>query len=154
LGGPGWALAGDAAGLVDPVTGEGIYYAMRSGELLALSLLEGLPELYPVRVRQEFGKALEWGARLARTLYYGEFLGGAVPTRLVEFGARSSRFLGVIQELLEGSQSYLGLVAKLYLGLATALWDVGIDPLRQMLRVASNWPGDDIGSSWEKSHAH
>jgi flavin-dependent dehydrogenase len=140
LGGPGWALAGDAGGLVDPVTGEGIYYAMRSGELLAAALLEGLPELYPARVQEEFGKALALGARLARTFYYGEFMGGAVPTRMVEFGARSQRFLGVIQDMLEGSQSYLGLAAKLHFGLATALWDVGLDPLRQMLRVASDGP--------------
>jgi geranylgeranyl reductase family protein len=135
LGGPGWALAGDAGGLVDPVTGEGIYYAMRSGELLAASLLEGLPELYPARVREEFGKALALGARLARTFYYGEFLGGAVPTRMVELGGRSPRFLGVIQDMLEGSRSYLGLAAKLYFGLAAALWDMGIGPLRHMLRA-------------------
>ena len=124
LDGPGWALAGDAGGLVDPITGEGIYYAMRSGELLAKSLLEGLSELYSARVQEEFGKALALGARLARTFYYGEFLGGPVPTRMVEFGARSQRFLNVIQDMIEGSQSYLRLVAKLHLGLATALWDV------------------------------
>jgi geranylgeranyl reductase family protein len=33
--GDGWALAGDAAGFTDPFTGEGIYRAVRSGELLA-----------------------------------------------------------------------------------------------------------------------
>jgi flavin-dependent dehydrogenase len=154
LGGPGWALAGDAGGLVDPVTGEGIYYAMRSGELLAESLLEGLPELYPTRVQEEFGKTLALGARLARTFYYGEFMGEAVPTRMVEFGARSERFLEVIQELLEGSQSYLRLAAKLYLGLAVALWDIGIDPLRQMFHVAPDRLREDIPSGWKKSHAH
>jgi flavin-dependent dehydrogenase len=131
LAGPGWALAGDAAGLVDPITGEGIYYAMRSGELAAESLVEGLPELYPERVREEFGKALALGARLARTFYYGEFLGGAVPTRMIEFGARSRRILEVIQDMLGGSQSYLRLAAKLHVGLATALWDIG--PVRMML---------------------
>ena len=129
LSGPGWALAGDAGGLVDPVTGEGIYYAMRSGELLAQSLLEGLPELYPARVREEFGKSLALGARLARAFYYGGFLGGPVSTRMVEFGARSSRFLEIVQDMLEGSQSYLRLAAKLHLGLVTALWDIG--PLRK-----------------------
>jgi len=128
LSGPGWALAGDAGGLADPVTGEGIYYAMRSGELLAQSLLEGLPELYPARVREEFGKSLALGARLARTFYYGEFLGGPVSTRMVEFGARSSRFLEVVQDMLEGSQSYLRLAAKLHLGLVAALWDVARTP--------------------------
>src|SRR6266446_1766100 len=30
-----WALLGDAAGFADPVTGEGIYYALRSAELFA-----------------------------------------------------------------------------------------------------------------------
>jgi len=34
-----WVLVGDAAGLVDPLTREGIYYAMRSGGLAAESLL-------------------------------------------------------------------------------------------------------------------
>ncbi|HXX22210.1 MAG TPA: NAD(P)/FAD-dependent oxidoreductase [Terriglobia bacterium] len=128
LAGPGWALAGDAGGLVDPVTGEGIYYAMRSGELLAQSLLEGLPELYPARVQDEFGRALALGARLARTFYYGQFLGGPVPTRMVEFGSRSRRFLNVIQDMIEGSQSYLRLAAKLHLGLAAAIWDVARPP--------------------------
>ena len=33
--GPGWFLVGDAAGLVDPVTREGIYFALRSGEWAA-----------------------------------------------------------------------------------------------------------------------
>ena len=134
LAGPGWALAGDAGGLVDPVTGEGIYYAMRSGELLAQSLLEGLPELYPARVQEEFGKALALGARLARTFYYGKFLGGALPTRMVEFGARSPKFLEVIQDMLEGPQSYLKLAAKLRFGLAAALWDFG--PLREIFASA------------------
>jgi geranylgeranyl reductase len=47
IAGDGWALAGDVAGLVDPVTGEGIYYALRSGELLAEALLDGALESYP-----------------------------------------------------------------------------------------------------------
>jgi len=35
-------LAGDAACLVDPITGEGIFHAMKSGELAARSILESL----------------------------------------------------------------------------------------------------------------
>lgn len=35
--GDGWALVGDAAGFMDPFTGEGIYRAMKGGELLAAS---------------------------------------------------------------------------------------------------------------------
>ena len=39
--GDDWALLGDAAGFADPVTGEGIYYALRSAELFAESYLSG-----------------------------------------------------------------------------------------------------------------
>ena len=38
--GDGWLLVGDAAGLVDPITREGIYYALASAELAATSLLK------------------------------------------------------------------------------------------------------------------
>ncbi len=131
LAGPGWALVGDAGGLVDPVTGEGIYYALRSGEILAASLLEGVPALYPERVRAEFGKALELGARLAEVFYRGEFLGAGVTTRMVEFGARSRSFQNVVQDLIEGRQSYLGLTARLYLGLSRTLVEVCAGALKE-----------------------
>src|SRR5437588_2290482 len=36
--GKSWALIGDAAGFADPITGEGIYYAFKSADLLADSL--------------------------------------------------------------------------------------------------------------------
>jgi len=129
--GQGWALAGDAAGLVDPITGEGIYYSLRSGELLAGALLEGMPELYPERVRSEFGRALALGARLARMFYHGEFLGSSVTTRMIEFGTHSRKLLEIMQDLLEGSQSYLGLFARLQAGLAYALLETGLGRLRK-----------------------
>ena len=37
--GDGWMAVGDAAGLVDPITGEGLYYALRSAELAAQALI-------------------------------------------------------------------------------------------------------------------
>ena len=130
LAGKGWALVGDAAGLVDPVTGEGIYYAMRSGDLVAEALLEDLPQLYPERVRNEFGRALALGARLGALFYHGEFLGSSVTTRMIEFGARSRRFLEVVQDLIEGSKSYLGLIASLHWGLACTALEMGVGRLR------------------------
>ena len=38
--GDGWALIGDAAGFCDPITGEGIYYAFKSADLLADALVQ------------------------------------------------------------------------------------------------------------------
>ena len=131
LAGPGWALVGDAAGLVDPITGEGIYYAMRSGDLLAEALLEGFPEDYPQRVRNEFGRALALAARLAKMFYHGEFLGGSITTRMIQFGTHSRRFLEVIQDLVEGPQAYLGLIGRLHVGLVRTLLETGAGRLRQ-----------------------
>ena len=136
LAGHGWALIGDAGGLVDPVTGEGIYYAMRSGELLAEALLEDLPEIYPERVRNDFGRGLALGARLVRMLYHGEFLGGSVTTRMIEFGACSYKLLDVLQDLIAGSQSYSGLAGRLPISLAHALMETGVGRVRNALALA------------------
>jgi geranylgeranyl reductase len=39
-------FAGDTAGMVMPVTYEGIYYAMKSGEFAARAVIEGRPSVY------------------------------------------------------------------------------------------------------------
>lgn len=44
--GPNWALLGDAAGHVHPITGEGIGYALWSAELLAEAFKRGDPRVY------------------------------------------------------------------------------------------------------------
>lgn len=51
--GAGWAMIGDCAGLVDPITGEGLYYALRSAELCAEALLVEEPTQYRSGVEQE-----------------------------------------------------------------------------------------------------
>jgi flavin-dependent dehydrogenase len=49
--------AGEAANLVNPVTGEGIYYALRSGEIVATSMLKINPvNFYKKSIENEFGK--------------------------------------------------------------------------------------------------
>lgn len=63
--GPGWMLVGDAAGFVDPFTGEGIYRALRSARAASEALAagdEGAAERYLAARRAAFaGKdALTW----------------------------------------------------------------------------------------------
>jgi flavin-dependent dehydrogenase len=112
--GPNWALAGDAAALVDPITGEGLYYALRSGDLLAETLIAGSPALYPERLRGDFSVDLEFGARVARHVYAGRFLGGAVTTRMVQFISRSSTFRTLMADLFSGAQNYSSLKRRLW----------------------------------------
>ncbi len=69
--GKNWAMVGDAAAWVDPLTGEGLFYAMRSGELLGQALAEGCPEKYPGRVKAAFSAELEFAARIVRRFYRG-----------------------------------------------------------------------------------
>jgi flavin-dependent dehydrogenase len=114
IAGPNWALIGDAAGLVDPITGEGLYYALRSGELLAQSLISGQPESYACRVRDDFSADLQIAARIARRFYHGRFLGGAVTTRMIQFIDRSATFRALMGELFSGAQSYASLKRRLW----------------------------------------
>lgn len=104
--GRNWALVGDAAAWVDPLTGEGLFYAMRSGELLGKSLAEGCPEKYAARVRASFSAELEFAARIVRRFYCGSFLGTAVTTRMVQFLQRNAVFRQLISDLFCGTQNY------------------------------------------------
>src|SRR5262249_4286708 len=90
--GRNWAMAGDAAACVDPVTGEGLYYALRSGDLLGRAIAEDALESYPERLRAAFSADLEFAANLARKLFRGNFLGGAITTRMVQLVNYSPAF--------------------------------------------------------------
>lgn len=62
-------LVGDAAGLVDPLTGEGIRHAMLSGKLAAEAVSREKPAAYSRRVEQRIGKDLWWASVFARMFY-------------------------------------------------------------------------------------
>jgi flavin-dependent dehydrogenase len=112
--GRNWALVGDAAAWVDPLTGEGLFYAIRSGELLGRSLAEGCPEKYPAWVKAAFSTELEFAARIVRRFYRGSFLGSAVTTRMVQFMRRSPVFRQLMGDLFSGTQDYSSLKRRLW----------------------------------------
>lgn len=112
--GRNWAMAGDAAACVDPITGEGLYYALRSGDLLAQSLIEGRPQAYPERLRSAFSADLEFAANIARKLFRGTFLGGAITTRMVQLLNYSPTFRDLIRDVFSGSQDYRTLKSRLW----------------------------------------
>jgi menaquinone-9 beta-reductase len=62
---PGLLLVGDAARVVEPFTGEGIYYALRSGELAAEAIRAGDQQRYVAAHRRLYAGRL-WINALAR----------------------------------------------------------------------------------------
>src|SRR5215467_6238714 len=112
--GKNWALVGDAAAWVDPLTGEGLFYAMRSGELLGKALAQGKPEVYTDWVGAAFASELEFAARIVRRFYRGTFLGTAVTTRMVQFLRRSPAFRQLMADIFSGSQDYSSLKQRLW----------------------------------------
>jgi menaquinone-9 beta-reductase len=66
--GPGWVAIGDAAGLVNPMNGEGIDYGLESGMLAADLFLEDpstAPQRYDVQVGELFDSFLRTGRRFS-----------------------------------------------------------------------------------------
>jgi geranylgeranyl diphosphate/geranylgeranyl-bacteriochlorophyllide a reductase len=112
--GKNWALVGDAAAWVDPLTGEGLFYAMRSGELLGKSIAEGAPEKYLAWVKAAFSSELEFASRIVRRFYRGKFLGTAVTTRMVLLLRRSPVFRQLMSDLFSGTQDYTSIKRRLW----------------------------------------
>ncbi len=110
--GDAWALLGDAAGFADPVTGEGIYYALRSAELFAESFLDGNPLNYERRWREDFGAELRRASQVRRR-FYGNFWGAPFTERMIEFARGHRGIKRVLGDLVAGEQGYTDLKKKL-----------------------------------------
>lgn len=67
-------VAGDAAGFTDPLTGEGLFYAIRQAALAAEAIRDYCTSgtyigRYTDSIRAEFGTDLKWARRMAHVLY-------------------------------------------------------------------------------------
>ncbi len=125
--GPGWALVGDAAGLTDPITREGIAHAMRSAAHLAHDLAGGRPARTP-RVPHDLLRA----HRIGRAFFRHAFL-----ESLARLASGSAAIRDILADLFEGRQTYAGLKARLLLNMLPCAREVG---LREVVRVA-RWRG-------------
>jgi len=137
--GDGWLAVGDAGGLVDPITGEGLYYAMRSGDLASQVVLNESQSIaekaqaYCNMLRRDFSADLEFGATLAKRVFLGRFLFSTVPARMVGFVRRSPRFRALIEDLFSGTQPYLDLKSRLFKNLNGTLQEVVMNFFLQKL---------------------
>jgi flavin-dependent dehydrogenase len=111
-------LLGDAAGLVDPITREGIYFALRSGMLAAQAIGGADPaRRYTETVRDELHDELRRAARLKAGFFRPRFT-----SLLIDALEHSEAIRAVMIDLVAGRQSYRGLrrrlLATFELGLA------------------------------------
>lgn len=125
-----WALVGDAAGLVDPLTREGIYYALKSAQLLAEAILKGELGEYDRMLEEEFLGELRKAARLRRRFYSPWFL--EMGLRLA---AASGSFREIAFQLLLEKPAYTRLKKRLLWkgvpGAAQFIWYYSTRPLRR-----------------------
>lgn len=107
--GNGWMLVGDAAGLVDPITREGIYFALLSAEHAAASLRgPDAAAAYARRLRETVYDELIRAARLKSRFFRPE-----LTALLVGALNRSGRVRAVMADLVSGRQPYAGLRRRL-----------------------------------------
>ncbi len=103
--GEGFLICGDAAGFVDPLTGEGIYFAAESGRLAAESVLRAFSKGdfsfkdYRKNVKKTFGKELKF-AWLTSLIFYS-FKDKIFPHLL-----KNSHAAKVAADLLSGNITY------------------------------------------------
>lgn len=108
--GDGWMLLGDAAGLVDPITREGIFFALLSGELAARSILAGgdPAAAYTAHLRGHVYPELIAAARLKARFYRPHFM-----ALLITALQRSARIRAIMADLVAGEQPYASLRRRL-----------------------------------------
>ncbi len=105
-----WMLLGDAGGMVDPITREGIFFALLSGDAAADSLLDAVrPGVrYGDRIRASVYDELLRAARLKARFFNPRFT-----ALLVRALQQSASIREIMADLVAGRQTYRGLRRRL-----------------------------------------
>lgn len=103
-------LVGDAAGLADPFSGEGIRLAITSGRVAAKAIIQDDPQTYTRLVDQSIRKSHRWGLRLAKLFY-------SYPELCFSAGVTNPNVFPLFLDMLAGETNYRSLIGKLLLGL-------------------------------------
>lgn len=134
-GGPGWMLAGDAAGLVDPLTREGIFFALLSGQWAADALLHSAASAaatYDQRLKDEIYPELRRAAAWSGTFFSSRF-----SKLFVAALQKSGPIREVFRDLVAGTQPYRSLKRRL---LATGEWTLAGRAALMMVQSTTPFP--------------
>jgi len=113
-----WALIGDAATFVDPVSGEGIYYAVYSADILSQCILENKLALYQPLCMKHFGENLVKASQVFQYFYQAEFI-----EVMIQIAKESLSVRRIISDMMSGSLDYLSWKGELRKGLHTIMSD-------------------------------
>ncbi len=94
------------------MTGEGIYYAFRSAEILAEAFLSGRSSDYEVMWRDDFGRELYRAAEMRRR-FYGSLAGAPFTDRMINLAQVHIGVRQTLRELITGAQGYVDLKSVL-----------------------------------------
>ncbi len=109
IAGENWALIGDSSGITDPITREGIYYALSTASLIDEAIKDGRPLDYPALVQKAFEQDLSWAYRNMNRFFKKEFIDACV-----EACNKSSEISSVVAELFAGTLPYRDLLPRLF----------------------------------------
>jgi flavin-dependent dehydrogenase len=107
--GPGWALCGDALGLVDPITREGIIAALDTARGLAEALSHRVvPGRYTQFIRVEIIPEIRRAARLKSRFFHPRFT-----ELMVTYAERNEAIRRILADLVSGNIGYHRLKRRL-----------------------------------------
>ncbi|HEX3600937.1 MAG TPA: NAD(P)/FAD-dependent oxidoreductase [Lacipirellulaceae bacterium] len=98
--GDGWVLVGDSWGFIDPIYSSGVYFALKSGQLAADAIAEGLRSGNTSGAQlgkwvNEFAVGTSWVRKLAEAWYCGQF-------RVGKFIREYPQHIGPMTDILIG----------------------------------------------------
>ena len=100
-------LVGDAAGVVQPLFGEGIQYAMRTGNLAAQHLASGTVADYTNAVREEFAGEFDAALRVGKVFHKAPYLS-------YRLGVKNPAGTRLVGRLMTGEASLEHLEQRIY----------------------------------------
>lgn len=115
-------LVGDAAGLVDPFSGEGIRLAIKSGNLAATSILANQVEEYQHSIDKQIGSSQILGLALGQLFY-------SFPRICFNLGVRNPLATKAVVDLLSDQIGYSQVIMRLFGTLPYSLLKRGIQAL-------------------------
>jgi geranylgeranyl reductase family protein len=108
-------LVGDAASLMDPLSGEGIRYAVKSARLAVEAIIQGELDKYTTWIQREIGDNLRQARRLV-ALFYG------LQRLCFHLGACNPKVTRLLAKILNDQATYSDLSRRILPYLIKSLW--------------------------------